>query len=86
MWGGFWAEEPCPCGVASCSSRTYSWRTCSTHATIQQLEAVGMDSRQAEVIVAAISLSDAELATKADLKDEVFRALWTREPVLSASS
>ena len=37
-----------------------------------------MDSRQAEAIVAAISLSDAELATKADLEAEVFRALWTQ--------
>ena len=42
-----------------------------------------MDSRQAEVVVAAISRSDSELATKADLsaaianlKAEVFRALW----------
>ena len=30
-----------------------------------------MDSRQAEVVVAAISRSDAELATKADLKTEI---------------
>ena len=31
----------------------------------------GMDSRQAEVVVAAISRSDAQLATKADLKVEI---------------
>ncbi|MCY3757649.1 MAG: hypothetical protein OXG96_08000 [Acidobacteria bacterium] len=30
-----------------------------------------MDSRQAEVVVAAISRSDAQLATKADLKVEI---------------
>ena len=41
-----------------------------------------MDTRQAEAVVAAISRSGAELATKADLleitdlKSEVFRALW----------
>ena len=39
--------------------------TLDTHATIKQLEAAGMDSRQAEAVVAAISRSDAELATKA---------------------
>ncbi len=41
--------------------------TLDTHATIRQLEDAGMDSRQAEAVVAAISRSDAELATKADL-------------------
>ena len=41
--------------------------TLDTHATIKQLEDAGMDSRQAEAVVAAISRSDAELATKADL-------------------
>jgi len=41
--------------------------TIDTYATIRELEAAGMDSRQAEVVVAAISRSDAELATKADL-------------------
>ena len=64
--------------------------TLDTHATIRELEGAGMDSRQAEAVVAAISRSDAELATKADLKaettdlkaeianlkSEVFRALW----------
>jgi len=64
--------------------------TIDTHATIRELVNAGMDSRQAEVVVAAISRSDAELATKADLKAEigtiraeiadlkaeVFRALW----------
>ena len=64
--------------------------TLDTHATIRELEDAGMDSRQAEAVVAAISRSDAELATKADLKagitdlkaeianlkSEVFRALW----------
>ena len=44
--------------------------TIDTHATIRELEAAGMDSKQAEVVVAAISRSDAELATKADLKAE----------------
>ena len=44
---------------------------------------LAMDCRQAEVVVAAISRSDAELATKSglkaemsNLKAEVFRALW----------
>ena len=41
--------------------------TLDTHATIKQLEDAGMDSRQAEAVVAAISRSDAELATKQDL-------------------
>lgn len=57
--------------------------TIDTHATIRDLEDAGMDSRQAEVVVAAIGRSDAELATKSDLKAEianlkaeVFRALW----------
>ena len=45
--------------------------TLDTHATIKQLENAGMDSRQAEAVVAAISRSDAELATKADLKAEI---------------
>ena len=44
--------------------------TLDTHATIRELEGAGMDSRQAEAVVAAISRSDAELATKADLKAE----------------
>lgn len=57
--------------------------TLDTHATIREFQEAGMDSRQAEVVVAAISRSAAELATKADLKAEianlkaeVFRALW----------
>jgi len=41
--------------------------TLDTHATIKQLQDAGMDSRQAEAVVAAISHADAELATKADL-------------------
>ena len=45
--------------------------TLDTHATIKQLEDAGMDSKQAEAVVAAISRSDAELATKADLKTEI---------------
>ena len=45
--------------------------TIDTHATIRELEEAGMDSRQAEVVVAAISRSDSELATKADLKAEI---------------
>ena len=38
-----------------------------TRATTKQLEDSGMDTRQAEAVVAAISHSDAELATKQDL-------------------
>ena len=45
--------------------------TLDTHATIRELQDAGMDSKQAEVVVAAISRSDAELATKADLKAEI---------------
>ena len=45
--------------------------TIDTHATIRELEDAGMDSKQAEVVVAVISRSDAELATKADLKAEL---------------
>ena len=45
--------------------------TIDTHATVRELEDAGMDSRQAEVVVAAISRSDAELATKSDLKAEI---------------
>jgi len=45
--------------------------TIDTHATIRELEDAGMDPRQAEVVVAAISRSDAELATKSDLKAEI---------------
>ena len=41
--------------------------TLDTHATIKQLEDAGMDARQAEAVVAAISRADVELATKADL-------------------
>ena len=41
--------------------------TLDTHATIKQLENAGMDTRQAEAVVAAISRSDVELATKQDL-------------------
>lgn len=41
--------------------------TLDTHATIKQLENAGMDSRQAEAVVSAISRADAELATKQDL-------------------
>lgn len=45
--------------------------TIDTHAAIRELEDAGMDSRQAEVVVAAISRSDAELATKSDLRAEI---------------
>lgn len=41
--------------------------TLDTHATIKQLENAGMDTRQAEAVVAAISRSDAGLATRQDL-------------------
>ena len=45
--------------------------TLDTHATIREFQEAGMDARQAEVVVAAISRSDAELVTKADLKVEI---------------
>ena len=45
--------------------------TLDTHATIREFQEAGMDSRQAEVVVAAISRSDAELVTKVDLKAEI---------------
>ena len=45
--------------------------TLDTHATIREFQEAGMDARQAEVVVAAISRSDAELVTKADLKAEI---------------
>ena len=41
--------------------------TLDTHATVKQLENSGMESRQAEAVVAAISRSDVDLATKQDL-------------------
>ena len=41
--------------------------TLDTHATIQELEAAGMESRQAEAVVAAISRADAQVATKQDV-------------------
>ena len=63
--------------------KTLATYTMDTHATIRRLEDPGMGSRQAEVVVAAIARLDAELATKSDLKAEianlkaeVFRALW----------
>ena len=56
---------------SSQETKTMTTYTLDTHATIKQLEDAGMDSSQAEVVVAAISRSDAELATKADLKAEI---------------
>ena len=50
--------------------------TLDTHATIKELETAGMESRQAEAVVAAISRADAEVATKQDvalLKAEIWR-------------
>ena len=41
--------------------------TLDTHATIQELEAAGMETRQAEVVVSAISRADAQVATKQDI-------------------
>ena len=41
--------------------------TLDTHETVRQFVAAGIPDKQAEVIVAAISRSDSELATKADL-------------------
>ena len=71
------------CARLQARENTLATHTLGTHATIRELEDAGMDSRQPEAVVAAISRSDAELATKADLKaeianlkSEVFRALW----------
>ena len=50
--------------------------TLDTHATIKELEAAGMESRQAEVVVDVISRADAEVATKQDialLKQDIAR-------------
>ncbi len=41
--------------------------TLDTHATVQALEAAGFDAAQAEAIVAAISRTDEQVATKADI-------------------
>ena len=41
--------------------------TLDTPATVKQLENAGMEPRQAEAVVAAISSSDADLASKQDL-------------------
>ncbi len=78
------------CASLQARENTLATHTLGTHATIRELEDAGMDSRQPEAVVASISRSDAELATKADLKAgitdlkaeiadlkaEVFRALW----------
>ena len=78
------------CASLQARENTLATHTLGTHATIRELEDAGMDSRQPEAVVASISRSDAELATKADLKagitdlkaeianlkSEVFRALW----------
>ena len=45
--------------------------TIDTHETVRQFVAAGIPDKQAEAIVAALSRSDAELATKADLKQEI---------------
>jgi len=45
--------------------------TLDTHATIKELVTAGMESRQAEAVVAAISRRDAELVTKDYLKHEL---------------
>ena len=42
--------------------------TIDTHAAIRKLEAAGADPKLAEAIVATISHSDADLATKTDLE------------------
>ena len=78
------------CASLQARENTLATHTLGTHATIRELEDAGMDSRHPEAVVASISRSDAELATKADLKagitdlkaeianlkSEVFRALW----------
>ena len=52
------------CTTLSSTESILTTYTLDTHATIKQLENAGMDTRQAEAVVAAISRSDAELATK----------------------
>lgn len=44
--------------------------TIDTHETVRQLAAAGIPDNQAEAIVAALSRSDTELATKTDLRQE----------------
>ncbi len=56
------------CASLQARENTLATHTLGTHATIRELEDAGMDSRQPEAVVASISRSDAELATKADLK------------------
>lgn len=41
--------------------------TLNTHATVQALEAGGFNAAQAEAIVSAISHTDEQVATKADI-------------------
>ena len=41
--------------------------TLDTHATVQALEAAGFNTPQAEAIVAAISRTDEQVATRADI-------------------
>ena len=45
--------------------------TIDTHEIVRQFVAAGIPDKQAEVIVAAISRSDAEIVTRADLKQEM---------------
>ena len=56
--------------------------TLDTHAMILELEAAGIESRQAEAIVAAISRADAAVATKQDialLKQDLKQEMAARE-------
>ena len=45
--------------------------TIDTHETVRQFVEAGIETKQAEVIVAAISRVDSEIVTRADLKQEV---------------
>ncbi len=49
--------------------------TIDTHETVRQFVVACISDKQAEVIVAALSHSDTELATRADLKKEVAEVL-----------
>ena len=48
--------------------------TIDTHETVRQFVAAGIPDKQAEAIVAALSRSDADIATKTDLRQEIASA------------
>lgn len=45
--------------------------TIDTHDTVRQFVAAGIPDKQAEAIVAALSRSDADIATRTDLRQEI---------------